>query len=149
MKLIDELLQLNGVKCDEGMVMSLVSDYKSNRAALRARLIDILRKATIITIDPRTGRETIKPVYSADQFKTSEKGATKGQTKPVHASAAERKLSRIMQEVRKAADARTETKPAKEAQRIPREVLVAAKTLAALTQDYKLARTALDRAFGK
>lgn len=118
---------------------ALVPEFNADPAALRARVI---------------GELSTQPRYSG-QWEVSEKGATRGQVKPVRNSAAERMVSRILSAVRAAAKGEDSASDRAEPEEIeiPAELIAAAQKLAKLANEYegarKLASKALALAFAK
>lgn len=116
---------------------ALVPEFNADAQALRVRVI---------------GELSQQPRYSG-QWEVSEKGATRGQVKPVRSSAAEKMVTRIMSAVRAAASNTGKTEAEAEEIEIPEELLAAAAKLAKMAQKYegarKLAAKALAQAFAK
>lgn len=118
---------------------ALVPEYQTDKDALRMRVIGELSQQS----------------RYAGQWEVSEKGATRGQVKPVRSSAAEKMVTRILSAVRTAAKGAESAsdRAAPEEIEIPAELLAAAAKLAKLASEYegarKLATKALAQAFAK
>ena len=123
---------------------ALAKAYENDRDSLRGRVICELQ--SLRRIDPKTGRETY--AYPADQFKTSEKGATKGETKPVRNSAAEQQCKRIINAVKALWGDKPSDRAEPKAVRVPRAVSATMAQIATEVE-YRVALAALKRAYGK